>query len=377
MTLVIPPPAPLRQVQPLGRAERRVAAMIFRHPGITQQEIHRQMDFTQQYVSRLTGNLLEEKLVFRGERVRKGVGQPGIQLHINPDYSYALGLSIMTDALSMVLIDMTGMVRNHCQHPTDDMDPSRLAQLISENLPVLCSQADIDPGRVAGVGIGLTGYFVGDGARINTPDALAGLALEEIGTYLSALLQLPVAVDNDGNTAAVAEAMMGVGRWADTFTYLYIAAGFGGGVVVEGKLYRGAHGNAGEVANTLPLGTPYPTLSSLRQLYAADGREFPSLEAMLDHVALEDSAVQRWLDDAQEPLSHIVSAAAAVLDPEAIVFGGRLPPALGQALIERAEIYNADRRQRPKPTPRLVTAETCGDATAIGAALIPLMAQFY
>lgn len=67
----------------------------------------------------------------------------------------------------------------------------------------------------------------------------------------------------------------------------------------------------------------------------------------------------------------------ALLDPHAIVFGGRLPKVLAERLIASLSIDNQPRRDRKRPEPRLVPAEAPGAATAIGAASLPLKELFF
>ena len=199
----------------------------------------------------------------------------------------------------------------------------------------------------------------------------------DLEEFLTDSLGLDVHIDNDGNTAAVAESMAGVGRWAQTFAYFYLSAGFGGGLVIDGRLYRGRNGNAGEFANIIRQTDNYPTLRSLKEMYAASGRQFSSIDEMLQVSCVTDAEVIEWMDQAAEPLSRFASAVAAILDPDAIVFGGRLPVPLAKALIDRTEIFNADRRHKPKPVPRLVPAEAPQPATAIGAGFLPFLHTFY
>lgn len=189
---------------------------------------------------------------------------------------------------------------------------------------------------------------------------------------MSRELQQPVWLDNDGTVAANGESLLGAGRWARSFLYLYFSHGLGGGVVIDGRCIRGSHGNAGEVAGMLPLqGLERPTLEQLRLMLIEDGLAFPDIRAMLEVFHPHWPACDRWVERARPALSLIVSAGFALLDPDAVVFGGRLPRALAERLIAELHIDNLPRRDRRRPEPRLVLAEAPADASAIGAALLP------
>lgn len=234
-----------------------------------------------------------------------------------------------------------------------------------------------DPAAMVGIGVGVTGYFIGDGARLNPPRLLDPWALVPLDTILSAALGARIWVDNDGNVAAVGEAMLGAGRHVDDFAYLYFSAGFGGGVISAGQPLRGRHGNAGEFASILPPDWPQPNLESLRRHLAEQGQAYPDLHAMLTTFDPDDPAVDTWLDACTPSIDLVASAISATLDPELIVLGGRLPPRLAAKIVERVRFINPERRGHHRPVPRLVVSSIRADAAAVGAAMLPLRAAFF
>lgn len=185
-------------------------------------------------------------------------------------------------------------------------------------------------------------------------------------------------MDNDGSVAAAGEAMLGVGRRHRDFAYLYLSYGLGGGLVIDGKVLRGARGNAGEFAGMLPAQLlERATLELLRELLAEDGVELPDIRALLAAYDPRWPAIERWLARSAPGVSLIVSAITAVCDPEAIVFGGRLPADLAHRLIAAVRIDNQPRRGQARPIPLLLPAEAPADACAIGAATLPLQARYF
>lgn len=147
--------------------------------------------------------------------------------------------------------------------------------------------------------------------------------------------------------------------------------------MVDGQPFRGAHGNAGEFANVIATGDPYPTLETLRLAAGRHGANFVDITEMLGSLPPNHPAVAEWLQEGAEPMTRIVSAIAAVFDPDAIVLGGRLPTALAERLAERLSVYNATRKDRPKPVCRILPAQTRGDAAAMGAAMLPFRQTIY
>ncbi len=84
-----------------------------------------------------------------------------------------------------------------------------------------------------------------------------------------------------------------------------------------------------------------------------------------------------WITQVRDSLSLITSAAAALLDPDVIVIGGRIPKALAEMLIPHVEIFDQRRRSEPRPLPQLIVAEAEGDAAAIGAAGLTFHSYFF
>ncbi|MEE4217718.1 MAG: ROK family protein [Xanthomonadales bacterium] len=285
----------------------------------------------------------------------------------------------MADAISVSMLDFAGNMRF-----TRTIMPKRMAReevisAVSSIITDTLQDTGIERYRLFGLGVGISGFFVSDDHRVNAPDLLEDWALIDIESELSQYFGLPVWVENDGNVAAVGESMVGVGRWAPSFAYLYIATGFGGGVIVDGKLFRGRIGNAGEYAGVLPPnGYPHPNLQLLRKLVVEhDKKSFRNVSEMLEEFNVEWKGVGIWLEKVLPSLELVISASAAILDVDAIVLGGRLPRSLAEQIIPKVEIYNTSRRNIPRPVPVIVAAEASGDATALGAAALPLQESFF
>ena len=83
------------------------------------------------------------------------------------------------------------------------------------------------------------------------------------------------------------------------------------------------------------------------------------------------------MDEVTPAYSRLGNAIWAIFDPQAIVFGGQIPPALAQILIDRTEIYDRPRYGVPRPRPKLVISEISSDASAIGAAIAPFKSAYY
>lgn len=360
--------------------ERRVLDWIRRNPGETRARIMHELDLSAQSVSRLTDTLEQRGLVQYGDRVISGRGQPSVALSLKPDAAYTFGVSIMTDALAVALMDFQGTIVFQEKLLLDTVEQAAVLDDCQRLFDRALEKAGIGFDRVFAIGVGFSGFFIGEGRLMNPVPALEAFALVDLEALFSETFKRPVWVDNDGNAAAVGESLVGIGAQAQTFAYLYFTAGFGGGLVVGGRPFRGEFGNAGEFGAILPpeKHDERPTLELLRQMIASEGGpSFPSLSAMVQVFDPDWPGVQAWIDHVAPQISLVASAICAVADPEAIVFGGAMPPALAERLIPQVRINNFVRRGLKRPEPQLVPSATVGDATAIGAAAIPFKHTFF
>jgi predicted NBD/HSP70 family sugar kinase len=359
--------------------ERRLMACVNANPGITQKELGERLDVPQQTVSRQINDLLARGLLAGGERVSQGRrGQPSLTLTINPERIFSLGVSIMADAVSVMLVDLGGSERGYRRYRPSTMSRAAVLEQVEIGLAELTAAAGLDPAQVLGIGIGITGFFRADRRSFNTPLMLDEWALVDVAAIFSGHFGRPAWADNDGNVAAVGESLVGVGRWAPTFAYLYIATGFGGGAIVDGAMLAGRHGNAGEYATMLPPQLyPSPTLELLRQTMALRGVEFADVSALLEGFDIDLPGVDEWIAKVTDSLSLVCGACVGVLDPDAIVLGGRIPTALAERLIPLVTVPIVPRRGEGREAVPIVAAAAPGDATALGAAVLPLQIRIF
>lgn len=357
--------------------ERVVMTLLATRGAASRADLARATSLAPHSITRLVEPLLDRGLIAEGTPEIAGRGKPSAKLRLVADAAFAIGLSVMTDAVTLVVMDLSGAIRARAAAPLANVDFTRAAGQIAAMIDAAVTQAGLDAARRIGTGVGVTGYFIGDGARLNPPAQLDPWALIPLDTMLAERLGGPVWVDNDGNVAAVGEAMLGVGRTVSDFAYLYFATGFGGGVMAAGTPMRGAHGNAGEFASILPEGWPQPNLETLRRHLAEQGRAYADLHGMLRDLDPDDPAIDGWLDRCAPSFDLIASAISATLDPDLIVLGGRVPSRLAERIAARIRFTNPERRGHHRPAPRIVPSRIGEDAAAIGAAMLPMRAAFF
>jgi glucokinase-like ROK family protein len=208
----------------------------------------------------------------------------------------------------------------------------------------VCEARDARPGaRAVGLGIPATidharGIAV---SAVNLP--LENLAIRDL---VEERVGLPVFVDNDANLAALAELHWGAGRDASNLVYLTAGTGIGSGIVIDGRLYRGAGGTAGEIGHTtIDEGGPicrcgsrgcletFAAMPAILELLKPSLGADLTAERVIEQAADGDLACQRAIGDAGRHLGAALANLCNLVNPERIVVGGSLAQA-GATLLD-------------------------------------------
>jgi glucokinase-like ROK family protein len=209
-------------------------------------------------VSSIISELIDKGLVRETELQKDKLGRPGMSLELDPNGGAAVGVEIGVDFISVLLTDFVAKPywRKRIQVDPTSGQPALLAMaeaLIQEAL----QYAEVCHAHLLGIGVGVPGLIdVQRGTIVVAPNLnWHDIPLRQMWTQL---FNLPVFVENDANAAALGEYYFGVAREVKNFIYLSADVGLGGGIVLDGKLFRGHSGYAGEVGHMTiePNGLP-------------------------------------------------------------------------------------------------------------------------
>ncbi len=361
--------------------ERLILDIVRNHEPISRATITAHTNLTQQSVHRLVETLIARGLLRAGAPFKGARGQPSPTIELERHAVYSVGISVNTDAVTLSLADFGCDVVDQEVLKGVPVDRKATLAILAEKLSSILARREISRANLIGLGFAMSGFFVGDDRRFNAPEPLSEWSLVDLLLELEHVFALPSWLENNATTGAIGESLRGVGRWCKTFAYLSFNYGFGGGLVLEGRPYLGFHGNAGEfsVIYNPDEVQRRPALQYLIATLRESGVDIGSIEELKQNFDPSWPGVDSWLSETMPMLDRLIATLAGVLDPQAIVFGGQLPPELGRMMIARARLPS----QRPHrygaapPGPRLVLSETKGDASAIGAALLPLKFRYF
>lgn len=366
----------------LTERERELLTLVRDTGPITRSTLIKTSGLSGPAVFRATEDLAQKGYLLIGSTVAAGRGQPSHEVRLNPDAAFTLGIAVMTDFAEAAIMDAAGSLRavRNVTAPGMARDAilANTRRLLDEEIA-----KGLPADRMAGVGLALAGYFVGEADILNPAAELDDWALTDLRSPIERMFGAPALIENSANAAAVAESLLGVGRTAPTFAYINFASGFGGGVILNRRLWRGLNGNAGEWAAVLDAVNAFvPNLETLRTAVSAHGQTTRGIDELVACVALDWPGVEDWIGKAAKSIRLLTLIISESIDVGTIVLGGRLPREIAERLAAASTISQADldrvkRRGRGRPAPRIIAAELPPRGVAIGASVLPLASRIF
>jgi glucokinase len=160
---------------------------------------------------------------------------------------YSVGVDLGGTNITIALVDMKGKIKNKVKISTQiDKNPNFVVKTIIENIKLIIK--DIPIKQITGIGVGAAGQI--DHARgiIQFSPNLHWRNVP-IAREIRKKINLPVMLDNDANVACFGEFLFGAGRGSKHIICVTLGTGVGGGIIIDGKIYRGANGSAGEIGH--------------------------------------------------------------------------------------------------------------------------------
>ena len=317
---------------------------------ISRAEIARRTGLSRSTVSSLVSELQADGLVI--ERPEPAAahgdqgGRPPILLSFDASAGVAVGIDFDHHHVRVAVSDLSSRIlaereqeldTDHAAH--EGLDAA--AELVGE----LLAEAGVDEATVIGAGMCLPGPVHRPTGVVGSTAILPGWVGVAAAEEMRRRLELPILVDNDANLAALAEAAFGAGRDAKDLVYLMISSGIGAGLVLNGRLYRGAEGLAGELGHVLVdaegpvcrcgnrgcLETVAGTdaLADLLRRSHGDGLDG---RAIVRLAREGDLGCRRVIADAGRAIGKAAATLVNVLNPELLIVGGDLSDA-GELLL--------------------------------------------
>lgn len=373
-----------------------ILKIIWHEKSISRVEIAGRTGLSRSTVSAIVNDLLEKNLVSEvGIGTSRGGRRP-IILCFNDDVFGVCGVDIGATHVAVVITNLRGNVvasKKH-SHPVQT-DPTGTLKLVKRLISGCIKKAKLSDRHLVGIGIGVPSP-VNPGTL---PGYLSPLILPEWeGTNIVEAIRetfpLPVYIDNDANLGALAEHWWGVGVGIDNLAYIKIGTGVGAGLIVNGEIFRGSTGLAGEIGHTVidPEGsrsirgvrgclTAFVGADAL--VYQAKELAAQKIDSVLKTTRLSVSTITeaalkgdrlaiKIIEDAGRHLGIATSNLLNLINPEIVVLGGAIAKAEHILIDAMRKTIREGSLWEAVADSRLMVSGLGEMSTAIGAATLVL-----
>ncbi len=286
---------------------------------------------------------------------RTGVPGRSARLYeIRPDAGFVLGLDIGQQYLRGALADLSGEVRaRRSERSRASSVSSRIAELVGLS-DGLCAEAGVARAAITQTVIGSPGVYNPRLGKLTITGGLSGWGKAAVLGGLRDAFGPDLVVENDADAAALAERTLGHGRGVDSFAFVTVGTGIGMGLVLNGRLHRGFHGVAGEIAY-LPISEGTGTdegdarrrgvleaagsaAGVVRAARRAGLRGPVSARRVFAAAAAGDARAAAVVADEARLVAKAICAVVMVVDPQLVVLGGGIGQAPGFADAVHTEL---------------------------------------
>lgn len=381
-----------------------VFAQVFGKGPITQREISREAGLSFATITSVVSALAKKGMILRtNESVTNG-GRPAAMFKCNPAYRVVLGIEARKDGLLFIVSDLEGSVLKKGALSFDRKIGKKgfldlLLREAGNHIGILRKE-----GRsLLGIGVGVAGLVNPKDGSVAILSHLSNWGNIPLKEFLRERLELEVHVHNLAAAAALGESWYGIGRSKSNFLYLSVTDGVGGGIVINGKLYTGTSGTAGEFGHiTVDDHGPFCTCGNVGCLetftsvpaivqnarrsisqgvsstileIAGGNLDAITLSTIIEAARREDKLAYALFADVGRYLGEGIVSLVNLFNPEMIIVGGDLVPA-GKLILDPVnDVLKRQALEVPRKSVEIVFSELGENASALGAA-VPLVEKF-
>ncbi len=354
--------------------QRAVLDRLRRSGAATRPQIAKDTGLSKPTVGQALLDLERHDLVRPIGRTTAGPGRSAVVYEPNPTAGYVLGVDIGRERIRAAVADLGGSVVARVDERNRSRSAASLVRTMTELAARTVADAGIALADVVVKVIGSPGVIDQRSRVVRHAPNLPGWESAGVLDGLESALGPAVLVENDANLAALGEHVFGAAQDARVFVCATVGTGVGMGIVVDGVLFRGAHGAAGEIGY-LPFGKSASDVQrgqfeeaaaaeSVLALARSRGVVARSARAVFELARSGDEQALEVVRAEAERLAFLVATVAAVIDPELIVLGG----GVGSNVDLLRSPLEATLRTMTPLAPRIV-AGALGDGAVLSGAI--------
>ena len=297
-------------------------------------------------VTNITGRMIANGLIY--EKAVEGTSARGrnrVMLAINPEAAYVVGVKVSAFRIGCVVTDILANIKSSVVMPvrTSERPAEFVADLLEEAVRHCVTEAGLSLHHISGIGIGIPGLVnCREGVSYWSPLYQHGAT--PLKTLIQERFNIDTYADNDSNTVTLSQLWSGQGKGINNFIVVTIEDGLGMGVVIDGELYRGSNGFAGEIGHFVAVPDGYLCRCGKKGCYEAYISNFGILNAAkkramegawecesVDRLTYEDvlkqaregnKTLQELFGLAGRYLGHALSGLMQIFNPSRIIITG-------------------------------------------------------
>ncbi len=329
--------------QDMRSINRSAILEIIRREGpVSRNAIADRLDVSLPTVMRVVDDLIKEDLVRPQSSTQWTGGRRRALLEFNPEGQVVIGIDLGRTKMFGAIADLAGNVLCETDLNRHRTSGEKNFQRLTDLIDALLATPKIQGRRIRGIGVGAPGITRHKEGVVTWAYTL-GWHDFPLKARLVERYNLPIAVDNDVNFAALGELWFGGVQNISNMVFITIGTGIGAGIIIDGALYRGAHEASGEIGNMLPgrefLGNHYQDFGALESIASGTGIAERARQALkgrrkpddLERLLAEDvfdaaRQGQAWakklIAETVDCLAVAIANLSVTFDPELIVLGG-------------------------------------------------------
>lgn len=370
------------------------------HMPVSRAQVANITGLTRGTVSNIVNMLIEDGLVFEDKLQDSKIGRPSILLGLRPDGGAVVGVEIGVDFISVLLTNFVAEtlweIRVQTTHSQSQTEIINQAEKYIDQALSIAKESELRP---LGIGLGVPGLV---NARQGNLIIAPNLHWKNVPLRLiwNQRFHLPIYIENEANLSALGEYYFGIARNVENFIYLSSDIGLGGGIVIDGRLFRGGHGYGGEIGHIQrdPQGEqcgcgrigcwetqvgPHAVLRRVKKEFLANHDQilFDACSGNFDNLTFEmvvkfalngDLICRQAIEEVAVNLGEGIADLVNVFNPDLIVIGGAfiLAKDIMHSIIEKTIFSNA--LQPSLDNLRIKFSERNSEACVLGAVAVVL-----
>ena len=235
------------------RKNLAILEVIRKNGPISRTDISKTTELNIVTVSNYINHYIKKGLVIEGELDESTGGRKPVLVELNPKAGYIVGVGLNMLSMVGVLVDLEINVLKEMKRDRPPGNSEGVIEKMVDLAEDIINQSEIDRTKIAGLGVGVPGIIDERGRTIRWPQLLGDKDVSvclSIKDTFEKRLNIPTLVENDANAAVLGEKWLGLDREVRHMIYMF--SGVGVGILINGEIYRGATGAAGEIGITSP-----------------------------------------------------------------------------------------------------------------------------